>query len=186
MTEPPHPSSENGWNQPLYDELHRLAQRALARETPGHSLQPTLLVNDAYLRLQKQQNLSPDDRSMMLAAGANIIRRLLVDYARQRKSLKRGGQTGRGIPLHISVAEDANRIDVLELNDALEAFSKIMPRAAEVVELKFFGGMTGDEIAAQLGISLRSVNNDWKFAKAWLYRELGSHSESDGDDDKRS
>ncbi|PQO26400.1 transcriptional regulator [Blastopirellula marina] len=185
MSDPLDPD-EKRWDQPLYDELHRLAQRALAKETPGHSLQPTLLVHDAYLRLQKQQNLNEDDRSMMLAAGANIIRRLLVDYARQRKSQKRGGKTGRGIPLHISVAEDANRIDVLELNDALEAFSKVMPRAAEVVELKFFGGMTGDEIANKLGISLRSVNNDWKFAKAWLYRELGSFSESENEDDDRS
>lgn len=168
-----------GWNQSIYDQLHGLAQKALSRERDGHSLQPTLLVNDAYLRLQQQENLDAADRSMMLAAGATIIRRLLVDYARGRKRLKRGGDDGRGIPLHISVADDAKGLDVLELNDALEALASEMPRAARIVELKFFGGLTGEEIAEQLDVSLRTVNNDWKFAKAWLYRELGPETESD-------
>ncbi|MCA9022468.1 MAG: sigma-70 family RNA polymerase sigma factor [Planctomycetaceae bacterium] len=167
------------WHQSIYDQLHGLAEKALNRETPGHSLQPTLLVNDAYMRLQDQNNLDPADRSQMLAAGATIIRRLLVDYARERKRLKRGGKAGRGIPLHISVADDARELDILELNDALEALAKEFPRAAGIVELKFFGGLTGEEIAEQLDISLRTVNNDWKFAKAWLYRALGPGTESD-------
>lgn len=171
------------WNQSIYDQLHILAEKALRAERPGHSLQPTLLVNDAYMRLRDQQNLEPDDRSMMLAAGATIIRRLLVDYARGRKRLKRGGQDGRGIPLHISVADDAKGLDLLELNDALDALASQMPRAARIVELKFFGGLTGEEIAEQLDISLRTVNNDWKFAKAWLYRELGPESEGIESDD---
>ena len=171
------------WNQSIYDQLHVLADRALRHEQPGHSLQPTLLVNDAYLRLRDQYNLDPANRSMMLAAGATIIRRLLVDYARSRKSLKRGGQHGRGIPLHISVADDANGLDVLELNDALDALAAQMPRAARIVELKFFGGLTGEEIAEQLDISLRTVNNDWKFAKAWLYRELGPEPKGKDPDD---
>ena len=163
---------------PIYDQLHVLAEKALKGERDGHSLQPTLLVNDAYLKLQQQQNVDPKDRSMMLAAGATIIRRLLVDYARTRKRQKRGGNDGRGIPLHISMADDANVLDVLELNDALETLAKELPRAANIVELKFFGGLTGEEIAEQLSVSLRTVNNDWKFAKAWLYRELGSASEN--------
>tara|TARA_R110002072_G_scaffold13481_1_gene56623 strand:- start:42555 stop:43097 length:543 start_codon:yes stop_codon:yes gene_type:complete len=165
------------WNQSIYDQLHGLAEKALSRERAGHSLQPTLLVNDAYLRLQEQENLDSANRSLMLAAGATIIRRLLVDYARGRKRLKRGGNDGRGIPLHISVADDAKGLDVLELNDALEALASEMPRAARIVELKFFGGLTGEEVAAQLDVSLRTVNNDWKFAKAWLYRQLGPESE---------
>lgn len=168
----------NHWHQSIYDHLHGLAEKALRGERAGHSLQPTLLVNDAYMRLQEQQNLDPADRSQMLAAGATIIRRLLVDYARGRKRLKRGGAEGRGIPLPVSVEVDAKGLDVLELNDALEALAAELPRAARIVELKFFGGLTGDEIAEQLDVSLRTVNNDWKYAKAFLYRELGPDSES--------
>ena len=178
MTESPPPENENSFQRSVYDELHAIAERALTGERAGHSLQPTLLVNDAYLRLQQQKNVDPKHRSMMLAAGATIIRRLLVDYARTRKRKKRGGNEGRGIPLHVSMADDAKGLDVLDLNDALEALAKELPRAAQIVELKFFGGLTGEEIAAQLSISLRTVNNDWKFAKAWLYRELGPDSEN--------
>ena len=166
------------WQQSVYDQLHRLAQGALARETPGHSLQPTLLVNDAYLRLLEQKNVDANDRSQVMAVGATIIRRLLVDYARSRKAKKRGGVDGRGVPLHISVADSANHLDVLELNDALETLGAENPRAVQVVELKFFGGLSGDDIASQLGVSLRTVNNDWRFAKAWLYRTLSSEQES--------
>lgn len=161
------------WRDSIYEQLHRLAEGALARETPGHSLQPTLLVNDAYLRLLDQKNVNPDDRSQVMAAGATIIRRLLVDYARKRKAEKRGGKVGRGEPLHLSVAVGANPVDVLELNDAIDALAKDSPRAAQVVELQFFGGLFGEEIAAQLGVSLRTVRNDWRYAKAWLYAALG-------------
>lgn len=178
MTDHPQKNDANEWDQSIYDELHRMAEQALAGERAGHSMQPTLLVNDAFLRLQQQRNVDPGDRSMMLAAGATIIRRLLVDYARQRKRQKRGGKDGRGIPLHISVADNAKGLDVLVLNDALDALSKELPRAARIVELKFFGGLKGEEIAEQLNISLRTVNNDWKFAKAWLYRELGPDEEN--------
>ncbi|QDV69809.1 RNA polymerase sigma factor [Rosistilla carotiformis] len=179
MTDTPEKNDANEWDPSIYDELHRMAEKALAGERAGHSMQPTLLVNDAFLRLQDQRNVDPGDRSMMLAAGATIIRRLLVDYARQRKRQKRGGKDGRGIPLHVSVADNAKGLDVLILNDALEALAKELPRAARIVELKFFGGLKGEEIAEQLNISLRTVNNDWKFAKAWLYRELGPDDEND-------
>ena len=165
------------WNQSIYEQLHRIAEKALKQEAPGHSLQPSLLVNDAYLRLLDQRNVTPEDRSAVMAAGANIIRRLLVDYARRRKRLKRGGDKGRGNPLHLSIADSASQIDVLELNDAMDVFAKERPRAAQVVELKFFGGLTGEEIAEQLGASIRTVKNDWRFAKAWLYRELGADRE---------
>lgn len=164
------------WQASVYDQLHRLAVGALARETPGHSLQPTLLVHDAYLKLREQRNIDDADRSQVMAAGATIIRRLLVDYARTRKAQKRGGPDGRGLPLHISVADSANQLDVLELNDALEALAADNPRAAQVVELKFFGGLSGHEIAEQLSVSLRTVNNDWRFAKAWLYRTLSTET----------
>lgn len=171
-----------GWHDSIYEQLHRVAQAALKAERAGHSMQPTLLVNDAYLRLQQQRNLDPADRSILLAAGANIIRRLLVDFARQRQRQKRGGENGRGLPLNISVAESSKTLDVLELNDALELLGQELPRAAEIVELKFFGGLTGQEIAEQLNVSLKTVNNDWKYAKAWLYRALGPDPESTQDD----
>ena len=165
---------EADWQASIYEQLHQVAEKALQREKPGHSLQPTLLVNDAYLRLLDQKNVDPSDRSAVMAAGAVIIRRLLVDYARKRKSQKRGGANGRGNRLHLSIADNANQIDVLELNDALEALGVQRSRAAQVVELKFFGGLTSEEIGEQIGVSLRTVKSDWRFAKAWLYRELGS------------
>ena len=100
MAESAHREATSGWQKSIYDQLHRLAEGALVRETPGHSLQPTMLVNDAYLKLLEQKNVDPTDRSHVMAAGATIIRRLLVDYARTRKAKKRGGADGRGIPLH--------------------------------------------------------------------------------------
>ena len=121
MSESTNADENAGGQSSIYEQLHRLAEGALRRETPGHSLQPTLLVNDAYLKLLEQKNIDPADRSQVMAAGATIIRRLLVDYARTRKAQKRGGSDGRGIPLHISVADSASQLDVLELNDALEA-----------------------------------------------------------------
>jgi RNA polymerase sigma factor (TIGR02999 family) len=166
--------SQTAWHDSIYDELYRLAERALRQESPGHSLQPTLLVNDAYLRLLDQRTVDPADRSQVMAFGAAVIRRLLVDYARRRKAQKRGGATGRGLPLHIAVADKANPLDLLELNEALDALGQENSRAAQVVELKFFGGLSGEEISERLGISLRTVNNDWRYAKAWLLDALGS------------
>ena len=173
MTDTPPALNSVGWQDSVYEQLHQLAERALAKETTGHSLQPTLLVNDAYLRLLEQRNVDPGDRSQVMAAGATIIRRLLVDYARKRKAKKRGGAAGRGNSLNVSVADSAKDMDILELNDALDALGGENPRAARVVEAKFFGGLTAEEIAEQLAVSLRTVNNDWRFAKAWLYRKLG-------------
>lgn len=172
MNEAANQNGKGHWHPSVYAELHEIAERALRRESPGHSLQPTLLVNDAYLRLLEQRNISLADRSLVMAAGATIIRRLLVDYARKRKSQKRGGKQGRGNQLHVSIADNANHLDVLELNDALEALGKQRSRAAQVVELKFFGGLTSEEVGEHIGVSLRTVKSDWRFAKAWLYREL--------------
>ncbi len=125
--------------------------------------------------------MNREDRAQVLAVGANIIRRLLVDYARKRKAEKRGGETGRGFQLHVSLPGNANVIDVVELNDVLEKLAQKRERTAQVVELKFFGGMTSDEIAEELGISLRTVKNDWRFAKAWLYRQLGDAWQTEGE-----
>lgn len=165
---------KSAWQPSVYQQLHKIAEQALRHESPGHFLQPTLLANDAYMRLLEQRNLRADDRAVMIAAGATIIRRLLVDYARKRKSQKRGGESGRGIGLPVSMADSANHLEVLEVNDALQALGNQRPRAAQVVELKFFDGLTGEEVAEQIGVSLRTVKSDWRFAKAWLSRELGS------------
>jgi len=142
-----------------------------------------MLVHDAYLKLLDRKNVDPSDRSQVMAVGATIIRRLLVDYARTRKAQKRGGADGRGLPLHISIADSAKHLDILELNDALETLGNENLRASQVVELKFFGGLSGTEIAEQLEISLRTVNNDWRFAKAWLYRKLNTDLESKAGDE---
>ena len=160
------------WDQSLLTEFRRLAGAAMAGERPDHTLQPTALVNEAYLVLNRQRNIDIHDRSQFLAAASTTIRRILVDHARKRNAEKRGGLAGKRIPLHVSLAGYANDVDVLSINDALDALAKNSERAARVVELRFFGGMTGEEIADTLGVSLRTVNNDWAFSKAWLYREM--------------
>ena len=172
----------NRWQESVYEQLHEIANAAMRGEAAGNSLQPTMLVNDAYMRLLEQRNVDPDDRAQVIAAGATIIRRLLVDYARTRKAKKRGGAEGRGIPLNISIADSANTIDLLELNDALEALAELNPRAAEVVELRFFGGLTSAEAAERLDVAIGTVNNDWRFAKAWLRRALADSDERSGED----
>ncbi|MCA9036005.1 MAG: transcriptional regulator [Planctomycetaceae bacterium] len=174
---PDNPDSETSWQQSVYDDLKAIAQGAIAQERPGNSLQATIIANDAYLKLLQQRNLDPSNSSQLRAAGAVIIRRLLVDYARSRKAEKRGGKDGRGIPLHVSVPDSARPIDVLELNEALAVLGQENARAATVVELKFFGGLSAEEIAESLEVSIRTVNNDWRFAKAWLYRELSGQKE---------
>lgn len=170
--EPPHRDDPVPWQDSIYDALHRIASRALAAERPGHSLQPTLLVNDAYMKLLDQQNVSPGDRSQVLAAGATIIRRLLVDYARKRKAQKRGGAEARRIPLSGEIMDPAITIDILELHDALKKLDEVDPRAATVVELRYFGGLSNEEIGEQLGVSIGTVKNTWRHAKAWLYRAM--------------
>ena len=161
-------SEESPIHHSMYEQLHVLAQKALRHEKPGHSLQPTLLVNDAVMKLLQQRNVSLDDRSQAVAAGANIIRRLLIDYARRRQAQKRGGPGGARNQNSLTIVSDKKQIDLIELNDALESLSNENPRLSQVVELRFFGGMTGQEIADHLDVSLATVNSDWKFAKAWL------------------
>lgn len=165
-------NSEPGWMKSLYDELYQIAERALASERPGHSLQPTLLVNDACLKLMEQRNLATADRLDLLAAGARIIRWLLVDYSRKRKAKKRG--EGKRQALEMEIPDDANPVDVSLLHEGLEALSKVHPRAAIVVELKFFGGMSNSEVAEFLQVGLRTVTSDWTYAKGWLGRFLSS------------
>jgi RNA polymerase sigma-70 factor, ECF subfamily len=156
----------------VYDELHRLARRYMRRERPGHGLQTTALVNEAYLRLVGYTRMRWQNRAHFFAVSAQVMRRVLVDYAR-RQNLKRGA----GLP-HLSLddgalpgAEPLDRI--LALHDALDALATLDPRKARVVEMRFFGGLTVEEVSEVLDVSAVTVMRDWSSAKAWLYRELG-------------
>jgi RNA polymerase sigma factor (TIGR02999 family) len=155
----------------VYDELHAIAGRHLRRERPDHTLQPTALVHEAYLRLIGGAVLSADNRVHFLRAASRAMRRVLVDHARARNALKRGGALN--VTLDDAVAgRDVPIIDMLALDDALERLGAAEPRWAQVVELKFFGGLDVPEIAATLGLSPATVKRDWQFARAFLARAL--------------
>src|SRR5688572_27523593 len=156
----------------IHDALHRLAHQHVNRERRGHTLQTTALVNEAYLRLVEQQGVDWESRAHFLAVSARVMRHVLVDYARQRASGKRGGQFKR-ITFDGDVAVSAERAaELVALDDAMEALDKVNPRGCKVVELRYFGGMNAKDAAAVLEISETTVERDWRLAKAWLYREL--------------
>src|SRR5882672_3444294 len=155
----------------VYDELHRLARRHMKRERPGHSLQTTALVNEAYMRLVDYKRMQWQNRAHFLAVSAQLMRRILVEHAR-RHNLKRGG----GVP-HVCLDEAAlvggNRAaDLVALDDAMNTLAQLDPRKAQVVEMRFFGGLGVDETAVVLKVSPATVMRDWSTAKTWLYREL--------------
>jgi RNA polymerase sigma-70 factor, ECF subfamily len=156
----------------VQDELRRLAHYYMSRERAGHALQTTALVNEAYLKLIRVKQVRWHDRAHFLGISAQVMRRILVDIARSRVSQRRGGKARI-----VSIAEAVNLTPkpdpgVLELDDALKALEEIDPRKAKVVELKFFGGMSVDEISEVLKVSPDTVMRDWRLAKAWLLEEL--------------
>jgi RNA polymerase sigma factor (TIGR02999 family) len=156
----------------VYDELRRLAGAYLRRERPGHTLQPTALVHEAYVRLIDQKRVDWSNRAQFIGLAAVMMRRILVNHARDRVADKRGAGAEH-VPL--TVAGDpmgAPEVDVLDLHDALERLAEHDPRKSQVVELKFFGGLTIDEIAATMGISPATVEREWKFARAWLFNAI--------------
>jgi RNA polymerase sigma factor (TIGR02999 family) len=156
----------------VYGELKRVARRYLRREHVGHTLQTTDLVNEVYLRLVGANTLHWSDRAHFFAVASQLMRRILVDFARRRQQLKRGG----GIhPVSLTSAEylpQAQEIDLVELDRALTELAGFAPRQCRVVELRFFAGLTEAEAAAVLNISPRTVRNDWAMARAWLLRAL--------------
>jgi len=155
-------------------ELRRHARRFFRRERRNHTLQPTALINEAYIRLVNVENARWQDRWHFFAMSATIMRHILVDYARHR--IRAGGDAIR-ITLDDSIpCNSGASAEVIELNDALDALAKFAPRQAAVVELKFFGGMSGDEVAAVLGVSPGTIDGDWKLARAWLLREMSAGS----------
>jgi RNA polymerase sigma factor (TIGR02999 family) len=156
----------------VHAELRRLAQRQMAGEGPGHTLQPTALVNEAYLRLVNLKQMQWQNRAHFFAMSARLMRRILVDFARSRGYQKRGGGAKRvSITQALEVAE-GQPTDVVALNDALEALAAVDERKSRVVELRFFGGLSVEETAEVLNVSRETVKRDWKFAKMWLLRHL--------------
>jgi RNA polymerase sigma factor (TIGR02999 family) len=155
----------------VYEQVHRLAQRYMKRERPGHSLQTTALVNEAYMRLVDYRTMQWRDRAHFFAASAQLMRRILVEHAR-RHNLKRGGRAP-----HLSLDEAAEvggerSADLVALDDAMNALARLDPRKVQVVEMRFFGGLSVEETAEVLNISPITVMRDWNTAKAWLYRNL--------------
>ena len=153
----------------VYDELRRLAALYLLRERHDHTLQPTALVHEAYLRLVDQRQVNWRNRAQFVGLAAVMMRRILVNYARDRAAGKRGGDLQK-VPL--SDADEPGRpqdVDVIVLHDALDQLSAIDPRKSRIVELKFFGGLTTNEIAEVLQLSPATIERDWSFARAWLY-----------------
>ena len=164
----------------VYDELRRLARRHMRSEDPAHTLQATALVNDAYLRLVDQKRVSWQNRAHFFAASAQIIRHLLVDHARARRRLKRGGEgvtvtlTG-GLSTIVPTA-----VDVVVLDDALRRLEAFDPQKSQIVELRFFGGLSIEETAEALHVSPATVKREWSLARAWLYREITSSDSNQG------
>jgi RNA polymerase sigma factor (TIGR02999 family) len=156
----------------VYAELHRLAKRYMGREHAGHTLQTSALVNEAYLRLVDAHGVRWQNRTHFFAVSAQIMRRILVDFARARQNLKRGGGARQVTLDEGLVVSPESGADLLALDEALEKLAALNPRQSKVVELRYFGGLNEEEVAAALNVSSRTVRHDWSLARAWLYREL--------------
>jgi RNA polymerase sigma-70 factor (ECF subfamily) len=157
----------------LYGELRRMAARHLRRERPGHTLQPTELLNEVYVRVMRARKPHLwNDRAHFFAVASTAMRRVLVDHARRRKSAKRGKGVELEQATETSAAVNHSPERILAIDSALTRLSGIDPRQARVVELRFFAGLTDEEIASLLGVSLRTVKRDWAAAKSWLYARL--------------
>jgi RNA polymerase sigma factor (TIGR02999 family) len=163
----------------VHQELHRLAKRYMAGEYPGHTLQTTALINEAYLRLIDRKNVRWQNRAHFFGLAAQMMRHILVDFARARRREKRGGEA-----LRMSLSEAVNvsqeqAPDLVALDDALRELERLAPRQARVVELRFFAGLSLEETAEVLKVSVATVRRDWSLAEAWLYRELARGEEHD-------
>jgi RNA polymerase sigma-70 factor (ECF subfamily) len=156
----------------VYGELRRLAANYLRRERPGHTLQPTALVHEAYVRLIDQRQIDWTNRAQFVGLAAVMMRRILVNHARDRIAAKRGGGAEH-VPLTLAgEGIGAPEVNLLDLHEALNDLAESDPRMGRIVELKFFGGLTTEEIAETLEISVATVERNWRFARAWLYRAV--------------
>lgn len=159
----------------VYRELRRIASRMMAGERPNHTLQATALVNEAYLRLVDARQVSWQDRAHFFALCARAMRQILIDHARSRGSTKRGGGEVAIELDEAMAAAPSPEVNLLELDDALKRLEALDPRKSQVVELRFFGGLSLEETAEALNVSTKTVQRDWNLARAWLYRELRSN-----------
>ena len=158
----------------VYSELRRLASNYLRRERGEHTLQPTALVNEAYLKLVDQRNAKWQNRAHFFGISAQLMRRILVDHARQHQAVKRGGSRSKECRSRaLKSSHKEPEVDLLALNEALDELARMDPQQSRIVELKFFGGLSIEEIAEVLGIGHATVERDWKMARAWLRRQLG-------------
>ncbi len=157
----------------VYDELHRLAANYLSRERADHTLQPTALVHEAFLRLINQREVDWRNRAQFLGVAASLMRRILVNHARDRAAAKRAGDWERVSLSLVDLPSGEPDVDLMALEDALQRLAALDERKARVVELRFFGGLSIDEAAEVLGISHATVEREWSFARAWLFDALG-------------
>ncbi len=156
----------------VYDELHRLAHRHLNRERPDHTLQTTALVNEAYLRLVEQSDVDWESRAHFFAVSAQVMRHILVDYARRHAAAKRGGEFQKVTLDGEAIVSRERAAELVALDEAMQALHEIHPRRSKVVELRYFGGLNNKDASEVLKVSETTIERDWRFAKAWLYREL--------------
>ena len=161
----------------VYDELRRLARAFLAREREGHTLQPTALVNEAYLRLIDQTRVDWQNRAHFYGIASRMMRRVLIDHARAHATDKRGGRAVRLSLEDVELPAEQRAAGLVALDEALERLGQMDERKSRVVEMRFFGGMSDEEIAGALGVTTRTVLRDWKKARLWLYRELSESRE---------
>jgi RNA polymerase sigma factor (TIGR02999 family) len=163
----------------VYEELHKIAAQYLRRERSDHTLQPTALVHEAYLKIVDISDITWQDRAHFFAVSSNVMRQILVDYARARETEKRGrGFKTIALEDAISFSEDKTDVDLLALDEALEHLSTFDPQQSRIVELRFFGGLTIEETAEVQGISPATVKREWTVARSWLYRKIHSGDES--------
>lgn len=165
----------------IYEDMRRLANVHLQAERSDHTLQPTALVHEAYLKLINQHSAQWSDRIHFFAVASQIIRRILIDHARERKALKRGGSAGRFSLTDRDIAAPLRDEELLALDEALAELAEIDPRQARIVELRYFGGCTVEETAELLGVGPRTIDRDWQAAKAWLYCRMTESGQRDGD-----
>jgi RNA polymerase sigma factor (TIGR02999 family) len=163
----------------VYSELRRLAHRYMQGERQGHTLQTTALINEAYLRLLDCRRVKWQDRAHFFAVSAQMMRRILVDYARSKLYRKRGGGAYSILIHENRMISNERDPDVVKLDDALKALAAVYPRKSQVVELRFFGGLSVEEAAEVVGVSPDTIMRDWKLAKAWLAREMGKTASAD-------
>ncbi|MCW5756509.1 MAG: sigma-70 family RNA polymerase sigma factor [Phycisphaeraceae bacterium] len=157
----------------IYEDVRRLAVGQLKGERRDHTLQPTALVHEAYLKLIEQRSTDWNDRAHFFAVASRIIRRILVDHAREKNALKRGGGGQRVSLEGVDAATPQADVDLVALDDALKELAELSERQARIVELRYFGGLTVPEVAAALGLGARTVDREWQAARAWLFCRLG-------------